>query len=547
MRKVHVDKATLPPATPQSYPPDLESADRARQFQTQLTRMIRGGATASDLHDVQSELKPWLSTQGADDHADLRATYTLLYRLLKGKQDLAEVEHHCADLKAQIEAERLVAAAKYEELEKRSFEERELLLNAEKALNEENARLRDEVEDLKFRLSDELKELKGNPLPPLPRSIEARHFYLHDLGGAKGDPIAILKDSPDSANAVKVQLIGSKDSFFQLSPVPHTMPDLPSGLMTFQPLTDDIDEAADDDRSMRSSRLSAPRAIPIQSKSPSYRSQPHPTADPDAMAISVPRSTMDVHMASVSSSPNVSTMHYSSRPVEFVSNSVGRVPENALGLRTVDPVRMSPTTINPEVREQQERRERLAQLKEVLNDPVPSPRSSLSRKPTLSDASDRSRSVAPSGLSSTRTPSPVSSTSHSYSASTLDKEYALRHQLLEPRAEPRISSASAAALEHQQRTRASSTASTTAAPAPSSLTHATATRDRDPAPPMHAIYAPAPPPASPARPVQPRRQSTDTTSISKGKASAMGLGPAGSYPSGLTRSMRAMQEAPRVS
>lgn len=67
MRKVHVDKATLPPATPQLYPPDLESADRARQFQTQLTRMIRGGATASDLRDVQSELKPWLSTQGADD------------------------------------------------------------------------------------------------------------------------------------------------------------------------------------------------------------------------------------------------------------------------------------------------------------------------------------------------------------------------------------------------------------------------------------------------------------------------------------------------
>ncbi len=93
------------------------------------------------------ERRRWLTFQ---QHADLRATYTLLYRLLKGKQDLAEVEHHCADLKAQIEAERLVAAAKYEELEKRSFEERELLLNAEKALNEENARLRDEVEDLKL-------------------------------------------------------------------------------------------------------------------------------------------------------------------------------------------------------------------------------------------------------------------------------------------------------------------------------------------------------------------------------------------------------------
>lgn len=89
----------------------------------------------------------WLMS---NQHADLRATYTLLYRLLKGKQELADVEHHCSGLKAQIEAERLVAATKYEELEKRSFEERELLLEAEKALNEENARLREEVEELKL-------------------------------------------------------------------------------------------------------------------------------------------------------------------------------------------------------------------------------------------------------------------------------------------------------------------------------------------------------------------------------------------------------------
>ncbi|KAI0360687.1 hypothetical protein OH77DRAFT_1393838 [Trametes cingulata] len=67
VRRLHVDKATLPPATPQLCPPDLDAADRARQFQTQLTRMIRGGATASDLYEVQSELKPWLSTQGPDD------------------------------------------------------------------------------------------------------------------------------------------------------------------------------------------------------------------------------------------------------------------------------------------------------------------------------------------------------------------------------------------------------------------------------------------------------------------------------------------------
>lgn len=82
-------------------------------------------------------------------HADLRATYTLLYRLLKGKQQLADVEQDCSDLRAKIEEERQIAAAKYDELEQRSFEERDLLLSAENALKEENARLRDECEELR--------------------------------------------------------------------------------------------------------------------------------------------------------------------------------------------------------------------------------------------------------------------------------------------------------------------------------------------------------------------------------------------------------------
>ncbi|KAI0360688.1 hypothetical protein OH77DRAFT_709807 [Trametes cingulata] len=320
--------------------------------------------------------------------------------------------------------------------------------------------------------------------------------------------------------------------------------------MTFQPLTDDIDEADSDDRSQRSDRLSPSRAIPIQRRPDAHRTRSHSsTIDPDAMSISVPRSTLDVHMASVSSSPNVQYL----RPVEFVSSSLGRVPENALGLRTAEPVRVSPTAMTPEMKEQQERQMRLAQLRDVLGDPGSSPGASLSRKPTLSDGgSDRARPLASSGLSSTRTPSPVSSTSHSQSLSSLEKEQAaLSHKqpLLQ---RPPVSSASAAALQHQQRTRASSSASVTAAPghpAASSLTHATATRDGDPVPLLHAIYAaPAPSPVpSPARPAQPRRQSTDTASLSKGKAAAMGIPPAGPYQSGLTRSMRAMQEAPRVS
>ncbi|KAI0646299.1 hypothetical protein C8Q79DRAFT_659391 [Trametes meyenii] len=323
--------------------------------------------------------------------------------------------------------------------------------------------------------------------------------------------------------------------------------------MTFQPLTDDLDEPVDDDRSQRSDRVSAPRAIPNQAKSESRRSRTNSSgthnSDHDAMSISVPRNTIDVHMASVSSSPNI---QYALRPVEFVSNSVGRVPENALGLRTAEPVTMSPSPLSPEMKEHEER---LAQLRDVLQDPMSSPATSLSRKSTLSGGgADRARPIVPGGMTSTRTPSPVSSTSHTYSASSFEKEYVLsshRHQLLQPPPPPSgaaISCASRAALEHQQRTRASSTASSTATPVSSTLTHATPTREREPTPPMHAIYSPAPPPASsPARSTQSRRQSTDTPSFSKSKASMMGLAPVGSYPSGLTRSIRAMQEPPRVS
>ncbi|KAH9896859.1 hypothetical protein C8Q73DRAFT_429789 [Cubamyces lactineus] len=408
----------------------------------------------------------------------------------------------------------------------------------------------DEFSDECRRLSDELKELKSNPLPPLTRPSEARHFYLHDLSGSKVEPIAILKDSPDSTDAVKVHIVG-KDKVFQLSPVPPTepIPDLPSSLMTFQPLTDDIDEAFDDDAGHRFGGAPASRAIPIRANDNPPRSRSHSSgmnfADPDAMSISVPRGTLDVHMASVSSSPSVSTMQYSLRPVEFVSSSL-RVPENALGLRTAEPIRTSPTTMNPEIMEHQERTKRLAMLREVLTDSS-SPATSLSRKPTISDASpDRARPSAPTGMTSTRTPSPVSSASQSYSMSSVDSSGTTqRHYLLQPG----ISSASMAAMEHQQRTRASSTASTTPAPSAPSVAHASTTRDRDTTPPVHAIYAPAPPPApSPSRPPpQPRRQSTEPASISKGKAAIMGIGPTGPYQSGLTRSMRAMQEAPRVS
>ncbi|OSD08007.1 hypothetical protein PYCCODRAFT_377232 [Trametes coccinea BRFM310] len=63
LRRLHVDKTNLPLTTPQSPPAELDSADRARQFQTQISRLIREGATASDWHEMHAELKSWLATQ----------------------------------------------------------------------------------------------------------------------------------------------------------------------------------------------------------------------------------------------------------------------------------------------------------------------------------------------------------------------------------------------------------------------------------------------------------------------------------------------------
>ena len=346
------------------------------------------------------------------------------------------------------------------------------------------------------------------------------------------------------------QLAG-KDAVFHLSPVAlhHSIPELPPSLTNFAPLTDDIDDTIDDDRSRVSNGVSissASQSIPIKSRS-DYRTRSNSSLlsrpDPDAMSISVPRSMLDVHMSGSSTSPKAAPIHYNLRPVEFVSNSVGRVPENALGLRA-DPT----LAYDPELKEQQERRERLAQLRDVLHDPYSS--GMHTRKPSLSE--DRARSMYPTAMSSTRTPSPTSQ-SHAH---TPERDYPApyKHQLLG--VPTPISVASTAAAE-RERARASSVNSQNApsssastmpstpavgpSPAPlltsSLLSHVAATRE----PPLHQLY-PTSSQGQP-RPLSTRRDSASSVSgsISRGKASTMG------YQSGLSRSMRVQAEAPRVS
>ncbi|KAI1798224.1 hypothetical protein LXA43DRAFT_16196 [Ganoderma leucocontextum] len=369
---------------------------------------------------------------------------------------------------------------------------------------------------------------------------------------------------------------------FTLSPIPASkpIPELPTNMMAFLPLSDDMEDASDDDRNRSGPPISsASRSIPIKSRSDSHRARSNSSLlsrpDSDAMSISAPRSALDVHMASVSASPSGSSMNSGLRPApEYTSDSYGcGVGENMLGLRA-DPSRVSPSSVDSDVKERQERKQRLAALDRLLDRGAPQPAHSIMspRKDSVSDASDRPLPANPR-VGSTRTPSPVSSASQSYPLSTMEKELAsappYRPQLL---GGGPVSSASSAAAE-RERARASSVNSQNPPPVippppasmsslhPSSLahlSHLTATRDRDAATPVHPTYGPQPQPtpATPQpRPPHSRRQSNDVHpsmsgnlgSLSRGRSINLGIVPATGYASGLTRSIRAMQESPRVS
>ncbi len=296
-------------------------------------------------------------------------------------------------------------------------------------------------------------------------------------------------------------------------------------------------------------RSTSARSIPIKQRSDSHRDRPRSNTsllsrpDPDAMSISVPRTNFDVHMGGCSVSPDGLAFQYGSRPRESVTNSLERLPENALGLRA--DLTRPPLTGTESVRK----------LHDLLTDPPRSTPANSPRKSSVSDAEReraRARAAVPGAMSSTRTPSPVSSTSQSYSSSHMEKEHSSTPHKPNPTA---ISSASSAAAE-RERARASSVNSQNApsAPAPPSsvppqyhappapstilLSHITVTRD----PPLHALYAPQVQTQSAPRPAQTRRQSNDSHSLSgslsKGRASALGIGPPQRYPSNLTRAMQ---------
>lgn len=223
-----------------------------------------------------------------------------------------------------------------------------------------------------------MKQAQYNPLPHPPRAAEARYFYLKTTSSHHEPVIVVKGDGLDTLESVKVQITG-KDDAFRLSPVPPTLaiPALPTA---FRPLTDDVDDRDIDEvparRQCDNSSLRAPQPIPIKSSIQRMASNASLLSrHDDPMGRSIPHGSVDVHMASCSSSPSVTTMHAAARDrlKDGISGSPAVVSESALGLRSAGSRRPSIGSQTSSFDQEEQGLRWRAQLRELLNDPSPSP------------------------------------------------------------------------------------------------------------------------------------------------------------------------------
>lgn len=268
-------------------------------------------------------------------------------------------------------------------------------------------------------------------------------------------------DSPPKPN---------RQSIFQLSPVPATlpMPSISSIHATFQSPADDS-EVEDVRRGPSHSRSAQP--IPIKSNG-QYRHGSHPGLlrnDSDSIPRSIPRSLIDVHMASPSSSPIVSEMKRPAamdRPSEPVSQSINMHDSNTLSRRPGGASRRPSVShgLGPDFEPQRlvwkaELRGLLGQecsdnegpsLHPAESDRKPPPRTiSPPRQvpPRRTTSPETRRSASPtSSVPVTRQPSPVS---YSSASDPISEKERLQSTLLQ-RPKEAISRASDAALQAER-------------------------------------------------------------------------------------------------
>ncbi|KAI0087193.1 hypothetical protein BDY19DRAFT_307190 [Irpex rosettiformis] len=367
------------------------------------------------------------------------------------------------------------------------------------------------------RLNDEVRRLKHMPMSGLSRPSEARSTPSVERAP---EPMAVVEenDTPDLPPSPEQEP-------FVLSPIPP-LASLPLSKnphrQIFRPLTAEESDV-EDLKSMKPNPYLLRSIDPISIKPSVHRMNSNSSLlsrnDPEsAFSRSIPRSSVDVHMASCSSSPNTPQHISRERDDPMIFNDGSR-PRRLSGDRN-----KASTTFNSQPCDTETQHDRWrAQLHDILETPQLSKLDSLLRSPE-SPAGRRRVSPEPSAPV-TRTTSPTSSASSSASSQHIQSSGLLR---------PPLSRASTAAMQAERELRARSNSLKETS---TSSTSSSALRDRDT---YSYSQPPAPQPSSTPNNYYPRRGSI-------GNSSMRARPTAPTQPSGLTRSMWGMQDPPRVS
>ncbi|PSR71483.1 hypothetical protein PHLCEN_2v12648 [Hermanssonia centrifuga] len=324
----------------------------------------------------------------------------------------------------------------------------------------------------------------------------------------------------------------SKEDRFQLSPIPATatlpVSHLPNR-QNFRPLTAEESDV-EDFKSKRNSPylLRSIEPIPIRPGVQRMNSNSSLLSRPDADGVprSLPRSLIDVHMASCSSSPTAA-FQYSSRDRERFDDSMS-MQDNMQSYRNGGVSRRTSLSSHIHPREHDELQERARTLNRVLDKADTSKDAPV----RIFDRRERQRSPDTSAPT-TRTPSPVSA-GNSQMGPPLSKPQ-VYSPLLQPPPQQTVSWASAAALQ-AERARANSIKDSPSSPtslSPTSPVKPDRTRDYGRDTSAHSV--------TPSQQYQPRRPSLGSM---RAKSSSNTSVP--SAASGLTRSFWGMQEPQRV-
>ncbi|KAJ3554004.1 hypothetical protein NM688_g3327 [Phlebia brevispora] len=383
VRRLLVDKTSQPgspiridSSTAVSELSELPSP--ATSLRNRITRIVLDGGKASDVRDLIDEVRNWLSEQPPNEHPDLRAAYLLLfkytdlqYKVKEEKAVIAELRQECEDLKEELRLEKEVADTKYQELSKKRMDEMETAMTVERNLRDRldqterewKAKYHSCMEDCR-RLKEELKRCKVNPLPT-PRTVDAPFLFSPE----RDLPVPVPMDDDEVLVARPKTAERTKEDRFQLSPIPATatlpVSDLPNR-QNFRPLTAEESDV-EDFKSKRTSPylLRSIDPIPIRPGLQRMSSSSSVTSrsgyrDDGGVPRSLPRSSVDVHMASCSSSPNAAFQYSPRERDEPMSGSIGAALDSSRGLTRR-------ATVSSYAREHEEQQERARKLSDVLD------------------------------------------------------------------------------------------------------------------------------------------------------------------------------------